>query len=219
MGTVCVKAPVRIILGLFLIASVAAVSTAGQDDTVSALILTTDGRLAEGELMGIDPTIRLDASGLTNYVGPAQAFDISRARIHQITLDFPRLVVETGDRVYVGPFSAFSGISELLVLHQGTKRLSIPTASVRAIALHGTPLHPVPREWLGSAFLVMPLPAARSALKLEGEEMREPFITPTQEPSPEGAVEPEQETPWWLGVLIIVALVALVYVGLGLGGG
>lgn len=214
MGMTCMKVSVRMTLGLFLIASmtVVAMSATSEDDAVSALILTTTGKTLQGKLTGILPTVRLDSSSLTSFVGPVQAFDIPRAKIRQITLDFPRVVVETKDRVFVGPFSAFMGISELLILEQGTESLDLATASVRAIALHGTSLHPVPREWLGSTFLVMSLP---TALEWTGEEIAEEpseLITPPeQEPHAVApAEEPEPETPWWVGVLIIAALVALV---------
>ncbi len=223
MGAGSVKALLTTLLGLILVASLGSASTSGQDGTVSALILTTAGEVADGELIGIDPTIHLDASSLTNYVGPLQAFDIPRSAIRQITLDFPRMVVETDDRVFVGPFSAYSGLSELLFLEHQTKRVAIPTISVRAIALHGYGFHPVSREWLGSTFLVIPLSTARSALTLEGKEApagpSKPVISPeAKKPSSEVPEEPEQETPGWVGLLVIAALIALVYFSLSLGG-
>lgn len=220
MAAVGRKVVVRILLGVFLIASAISVSAVGQDDTVSARILTTAGETVEGALSGILPTVRLDASELTNYVGPVQAFDIPRETIRQITLDFPRVVVETDDRVFVGPYSAYRGISELLVLQQGTGWLSIPTASVRAIALHGYGFHPVAREWLANAFLVMPLSTARSALRRAGEEPAEqPRTSPTTTAQQaEVPTEPEEETAGWLGAVIVIALIALVFLSLNLSG-
>lgn len=220
MAAVGRKVVVRILLGVFLIASAVSMSAVGQDDTVSARILTTAGETVEGALSGILPTIRLDASELTNYVGPVQAFDIPRETIRQITLDFPRVVVETDDRVFVGPYSAYRGISELLVLQQGTGWLSIPTASVRAIALHGYGFHPVAREWLANAFLVMPLSTARSALRLADEEPAEqPRTSPaTTAQQAEVPTEPEEETAGWLGAVIVIALIALVFLSLNLSG-
>lgn len=219
MAAVGRKVVVRILLGVFLIASAISVSVVGQDDTVSARILTTAGETVEGALSGILPTIRLDASELTNYVGPVQAFDIPRETIRQITLDFPRVVVETDDRVFVGPYSAYRGISELLVLQQGTGWLSVPTASVRAIALHGYGFHPVAREWLANAFLVMPLSTARSALRLAGEEPAEqPRTSPATTAQAEVPTEPEEETAGWLGAVIVIALIALVFLSLNLSG-
>jgi hypothetical protein len=202
-----------------LIASAVAVGAAGQDNAVSARILTTTGEIAEGALSGILPTIRLDAGELTNYVGPFQAFDIPRETIRQITLDFPRVVVETEDRVFVGPYSAYRGISELLTLQRGIGWLSVPTASVRAIALHGYGFHPVPREWLVNTFLVMPRSTARSALRLAGEEPAEqPRTSPATTAQTGLATEPEEETAGWLGAVIVIALIVLVVLSLNLSG-
>jgi len=214
MGVVRGKAAMRILLGLFLTTLAVTASVASQDDTVSARVLTIDGRVAQGELSGIASTARLDASSLTNYVGPFQAFNIPRSKIRQIALDFPRMVVETDDRVFVGPFSAFSGISEMLVLHQGTKRIAIPTMSIRAIALHGYPFRPVPREWLGSTFLVMPLSTARASLTAPSEPER-PFVPSTTVEAPEAG---EEEAPAWLPLLIIGALIAFVLFSYSFGG-
>jgi len=217
MGAVGRKAVVRILLGFFLIASAVAVSATGQDDTVSARILTTAGETAEGTLSGILPTIRLDAGELTNYVGPAQAFDIPREAIRQITLDFPRMVVETEDRVFVGPYSAYRGISELLTLQRGTEWLSVPTVSVRAIALHGYGFHPVAREWLANTFLVMPRSTTRSALRLAGEEpVEQPRTSPATTAQAEVPEEPEEETAGWL--VIVIVIIALVFLSLNLSG-
>ena len=219
MAAVGRKAVVRILLVVFLIASAVAVSAAGQDDTVSARILTTAGETTEGALSGILPTVRLDASELTNYVGPFQAFDIPRETIRQITLDFPRMVVETDDQVFVGPYSAYRGISELLVLQRGTGWLSVPTASVRAIALHGYGFHPVAREWLTNTFLVMPLATGRSALRLAGEGPAEqPRTSPATTAQAQVPTEPEEETAGWLGAVIVIALIALVFLSLNLSG-
>ena len=220
MAAVGRKAVVRILLVVFLIASAVAVSAAGQDDTVSARILTTAGETTEGTLSGILPTVRLDASELTNYVGPFQAFDIPRETIRQITLDFPRMVVETDDQVFVGPYSAYRGISELLVLQRGTGWLSVPTASVRAIALHGYGFHPVAREWLTNTFLVMPLATGRSALRLAGEGPAEQprRTSPATTAQAQVPTEPEEETAGWLGAVIVIALIALVFLSLNLSG-
>lgn len=220
MAAVGRKAVVGILLGFFLIASAVVVSAAGQDDAVSARILTTAGETAEGALSGILPTVRLDAGELTNYVGPFQAFDIPRETIRQITLDFPRVVVETEDRVFVGPYSAYRGISELLTLQRGTGWLSVPTASVRAIALHGYGFHPVPREWLANTFLVMPRSTARSALRLAGEEPAEQPRTssPATTAQAEAPTQLEEETAGWLGAVIVIALIALVLLSLNLSG-
>jgi len=220
MAAVGRNAVVATLLAFVLIASAVVLSAAGQNDTVPARILTIAGETTGGSLSGILPTVRLDASALTDYVGPFQAFDIPRETIHQITLDFPRVVVETDDRVFVGPYSAYRGIAERLTLQRGATRLSLPTASLRAIALNGYGFHPVPREWLANAFLVMPLSTTRTALtqsvKVPAEQ---PRPSPATTGQPVTASQPEEETAGWIGTLIVIVLIALVVFSLNLGGG
>jgi hypothetical protein len=80
----------------------------------------------------------------------------------------------------------------------------------------------VPREWLGDRFLTLPKVITVKALKAEESEtlLEEPSeriyweeLYPTLPP------EPAQETSWWLNLLIIAGLAALVYFSLSTSGG
>ncbi|HCP31819.1 TPA: hypothetical protein DIT45_00950 [Candidatus Acetothermia bacterium] len=204
-----------IALSLLLLFSMATVAA-------PALLMTNTGRTAEGSLTGISPVIRLSVPQSVSPFGPPQAFDIPLSTVRQITLDFPRLIVETNERVYLGPFSAFTGILEHLALRTKDETLNFPTASLRAIALHGNPLGPVPRQWLGDEFLTMPEVLTAQALKEKESE------TLLEEPSeriyweelyPTVSPEPTQETSWWLNMLIFAGLAALVYFSLDTSGG
>jgi len=221
MGKLCFRSSLIVLLVLITLL-VISVSLAGGSGGVAALVLDNNGKLAEGSLTGISPVIRLNVPRSVSPFGPPQAFDISLSTVRQITLDFPRLIVETSERVYLGPFSAFSGVSELLSLRKGNETLGFPTTSLRAIALHGNPLGPVPRQWLGDEFLTLPEVITAQALKAEGGEtlLEEPSeriyweeLYPTLPP------EPTQESQWWLNALIFAGLAALVYFSLISNGG
>lgn len=210
MGKLCFRSSLIVLLVLITLL-VISVSLAGGGGGVAALVLDNNGKLAEGSLTGISLVIRLNVPRSVSPFGPPQAFDIPLSTVRQITVDFPRLIVETDKRVYLGPFSAFSGISELLSLRKGNETLEFPTTSLRAIALQGSPLKPVPRLWLGDRFLTQP--EVLTALKAAESE------TLPEEPSeriyweelyPTVSPEPVQETSWWLSLLIIAGLAALV---------
>jgi hypothetical protein len=129
--------------------------------------------------------------------------------------------LETDDRVYIGPFSAFSGISQLLTLTDGNATHSFSMASLRAIALHGEPFHPLPREWVGDGFLSMPGTMMASPVTTNMDSAREDVeeehavvsaqtwndLYPTTQPPL------EETTPWWVGMLIVAGLVGLIYFG------
>jgi hypothetical protein len=138
-----------------LVVSVLSAGLHGETGT-EATVLTTTGQTLQGGLSGLLDTLRLDVRSIAPMVGPDQAFDIPLGLVKQITIDYPRVVIEAGDRVFVGPFAAFQGIPEALSLDQGGEVVSLATAGIRAIALHGTSLHEVPREWLGDQFLTRP---------------------------------------------------------------
>lgn len=223
MGKLCFRSSLIVLLVLITLL-VISVSLAGGGGGVAALVLDNNGKLAEGSLTGISPVIRLNVPRSVSPFGPPQAFDIPLSTVRQITLDFPRLIVETNERVYLGPFSAFSGVSELLLLRirKGDETLRFPTTSLRAIALHGNPLGPVPREWLGDGFLTLPEVITAQAFKAEVSE------TLPEEPSeriyweelyPTLPPEPTQESQWWLNALIFAGLAALVYFSLSSNGG
>jgi len=182
-----------------------------------ALLMTNTGKTAEGSLAGISPVIRLSVPHSASWFGPPPVFDIPLSTVRQITVDFPRLIVETNERVYLGPFSAFTGILEHLALRTKDETLNFPIASLRAIALHGNPLGSVPREWLGNEFLLKPEVLTAQALQAEESE------TLPEEPSeriyweelyPTLPPESTQETSWLLNMLIVAGLAALLYFSL-----
>lgn len=190
-----------------------------------AVVLTSTGHVIEGSVSGLAAVIRLTASESVTFIGYGGQIDIPLEAIRQITLDFPRVVIETDTRVVVGPFSAFHGIDELLRIQRGGDLYDLPTASARAIALHGGPLRPVPREWLGSGYLDMPEIVAatrlgplsssdRSAVPDDAEADFTPIwndFTPTVPPAETA------ETPWWVGLLAVAALIVVVYLLMGQG--
>jgi len=184
---------------------------------VPAVILTNLGQVAEGSLTGIAPVIRLQKTDGITSIGPGPQFDVPLSSIRQITLDFPRIVIETEDRTLVGPFSSFSGISEALQLDRpGEATVTIPTASLRAIALNGHALHAVPRVWLGNGHLSMPEIAGASPFVTA--ECVECTVSPPRTAangdttpiwnglSPEYVPEEESGLPWWVGLLGLAAL-------------
>ena len=182
-------------------------------------VLTSTGTKLVGSLSGISPMIRLAVPTDIMFIGPRQAFDIPLAKVRQITLDFPRVVVETKDRVYVGPFADFRGIPEELSIRERSIDHSFYTASLRAIALHGETIHPVPREWLVNEFLSLPITIAVPPAQKESETAV--ATTPTEK-TPQTwsdlypttpAPKEEQETPLWISLLVAVAVVGLIYFG------
>ena len=187
-----------------------------------AVFMTTTGETAQGNLTGISSIIRLSVPPPVTYIGPAQAFDIDLSTIRQILIDFPRVVVETGDRVYIGPFSAFSGISQLLTLTDWKTKHSFFTASLRAIALHGEPFRPLPREWMGDGFLSMPGVITASPVSMNMDSVRgrveEEYAVAAEQTwndlYPTTPPPSEEAMPWWVGMLIVAGLVGLVYFGL-----
>ena len=188
-------------------------------DAVPAVILTNRGQVAEGSISGIAPVIRLLATDGVTSVGPGPQFDVPLSSIRQITLDFPRVVVETDDRTLIGPYSSFRGISEALQFDRtGEPSVTIPVSSLRAIALNGHSLRPVPRVWLGDGHLSMPEIAG--AAPFVAAECVDCTISPARpdvdadltpiwnELTPQYVPE-EPETPWWVGLLGIAALIAI----------
>jgi len=102
-------------------------------------------------LSGLAPILRL--ADPTPKVGPAMQFDVPIPSIQQLWVDFPRIVIETADRVLVGPYSAFTGIAELLRVEAGSDLVQIPFTAIRQIAFDGNAFRPLPREWLGWQWL------------------------------------------------------------------
>lgn len=192
---------------------------------IDAIVLTTNGQWIQGSVSGLAPAIRLAEPESITFVVPDAEYDIALADIRQITLDFPRVVIEAGDRVLVGPYSAFRGIDEVLRIDRERDAVELPTPSIRAIALHGNALHAVPREWLGDGFLDRPEILAATPLTVvqaaasETEtfpilgQSEEPDLTPVWNGA--APVMPPTETgseiPWWVGLLAVAALVVIIY--------
>jgi hypothetical protein len=192
---------------------------------VPAIVLTNTGERAEGALIGLAPTLRLQRPFDVPFVGPDMQFDVPLSSILQITLDFPRVIIETAARTLIGPFSAISGLPEVLNLDlggSGTREFA--TAALRAIALNGSGLRSVPREWMGSGFLTEPEVTVSSAITdaacgdcaittstISGTDAGDTPIWNTITPSfqPE---EPASAIPWWVGLLGVAGLVGLFYI-------
>lgn len=194
-----------------------------------ATVLTNLGRVADGMLTGLAPVISLRVPAEVSIVGPLQQFDIPLASIRQISLDFPRLVIETDTSVIIGPFSAFGGINEILTLTTEAASIDIPLTSIRAIGLHGGGLRALPRVWMGDHFLsarFRPLvPGEYPGMMLPVTGNVQEAIPVAEDPgqaddsrliwntiTPGVAVqEPDNGLPWWLGLVGVAALMALFY--------
>lgn len=185
-------------------------------------LLTNLGGVANGSLMGIDPIISLRAPDEVTVIGPMQQYDLPLSSIRQISCDFPRLVIETETGVIMGPYSAFSGIHDLLklTLDSGSSVIEIPVTSVRAIAFHGRSLRPVPREWLGDHFLSEPEIMAAKPLLDAGCDDCSVTVPATASAdttpiwntiTPDVSPEETSEFPWWLGMIGVAALIVLFY--------
>ena len=198
---------------------------------IDATVLTTNGHWIQGSVSGLAPVIRLAEPEAITFVVPDAEYDIALADIRQITLDFPRVVVETADRVLIGPYSAFRGIEEALRIDLDRDAIELPTASIRAIALHGSALRPVPREWLGDGFLDRPEILAATPLSVLPEadsisetipvlgQAGEPDLTPVWNGAAPGIPPTQSESaiPWWVGLLAVAALIVIIYFVTGQG--
>ena len=210
-----------------LIAAAVLLGCAASLAATEAKVLTNLGGIAEGTLTGLDPVIQLRTPNEVRVIGPMQQYDIPLTSILQLSFDFPRVVIETDTGVVIGPYSAFLGIAEKLWITTDRGTFPILVTSVRAIALHGRALQPVPREWMGDRFLSEPEILAAAPLQVEPCEncaVTTPTTPPTSTTSsessvvwnsitPEAAVEePSTELPWWIGVLALGALVIVLYI-------
>ena len=187
-----------------------------------ATVLTNLGGVADGTLTGLAPMIHLRAVDEVTVIGPMQQYSIPLSSIRQISFDFPRLVIETETGVVIGPYSAFSGINELLILatDSGRRLIEIPVTSLRAISLHGSSLRAVPREWMGDHFLSTPEIVSASPLLIEDCNdctITIPVSSTDDSPliwntiTPELPTEESGELPWWLGLLAVGAMVIVFY--------
>ncbi len=211
------KKSLYILLFLMISSICAGLTVSGQ-----GLLLTTTGREYSGGISGIDAVVRLD---IVPAAGPVRVFDIPRSSIRQITIDFPRLIVETSDKVYIGPFSSFTGIGEIVSVHEGGREISIPLAGLRAIALNGNTFRPVPREWLGDRFLTTPRMIITGSPPAQQEEAstttaQGEHLINWNEINPAPVVPPTESTgtPWWMGLLVVAGLAGLIYLSLAAAG-
>jgi len=207
--------------GLFL--------TAG---AIPAVVLTNTGQVADGSLSGLGPILRLVRPTERPLVGPDVQFDVPLSSILQITLDFPRVIIETATRTLIGPFSAILGIPEMLKLDRnGAGSYDLPTTSLRAIALNGASLRRVPREWTVSEFLTRPEVVAASPLTDGAICETCSIATPPTGQFPGGdapiwntitpVLPPETdrgELPWWVGLLGVAGVMAVLYLMTASGG-
>ena len=178
-------------------------------------LLTTTGQVIRGSISGLSASIRLTEPDEISTLQPVTARDIDLADILQITIDYPRIAIETSDNVFVGPYSAFSGIGESLRVDTGIAASEVPTSGVRAVALAGHSLRQPPRVWLGDGYLTMPLlrvsggvveSAASEAV--EDEPTFDPIVWNSFTPTEPVAAD-EGTIPWWVGLLVVVGIVAL----------
>ncbi|MCX6093569.1 MAG: hypothetical protein NTY63_01935 [Candidatus Bipolaricaulota bacterium] len=203
---------------LWLFVSLLVLAAALPVGAVPALVRTNAGEVLQGGLSGLAPVLRLvDPCPL---VGPAAQYDIPLSSILQIFVDFPRVVVETEDRVYIGPYSTFSGIDQELRLDEHGAGTGIFATTLSAIALNGQPFRALPREWTGRGFLVLekasqpaktasaaaaaPAPAIAQAGTTTEEELIWGELTPTEPP-----VEETAGLPWWVGLIAVGLIVGL----------
>lgn len=204
-----------------LLAGAIVLGIAAAGCAVEAVILTNVGQIAAGQLTGIAPAVRLLMTDGVRSIGPGLQFNVPLSSIRQITLDFPRIAIETEDRTMIGPFSSFSGIPEALQLNRtGEPSVTIPISSLRAIALNGHSLRPAPRVWLGDGYLSMPeISRASPFVATECDDCTitvpradDADLTPIWNGlSPEYVPEESPALPWWVGLLGVAALVLVAF--------
>ncbi len=206
--------------GILLCAVLAGTAVTGT--AADTTILTNLGNIADGVISGLAPVIQLRSPDEVTVIGPMQQYDIPLSSIRQISVDFPRLVIETLTGVVIGPYSAFRGIDEELTLSVGGKSVKIPITALRALALGGRSLQPVPREWMGDHFLSAPEILAAAPLIIDAAcddcDMTIPVTSSGDETpiwntiTPDVVMDDEPAAfPWWLGLLGAAALVALFF--------
>ncbi len=222
-------------LGLALLLGGVAAASIGIG-AVPAGLLTHLGEYVEGTLTGLGPTLRLMETDGVRSIGAGPHGEIPLSSIRQITVDFPRVVVETVSRTWIGPYSAFRGLPEEVQLRRaGASTVTFPIAGLRAITLHGDALRPVPRVWLGGGHLSMPEIAAASTVDADGCEdcaitrPRASTVAPSPEDrdetplwdalTPQVAPQESEELPWWVGLLGVAGLIAVAFLLTSTGGG
>ena len=194
-----------------------------QESAIPVQILTNNGDLVEGKLTNLASIIRLNVTAPATNVGPAQALDILTSTISQITVNFPKIVIETPSRTYVGPFSAFAGIPEVLTIEQQETIQNLEIAGLRAIALRGVSMHEPPPGLLGMELFPRTETGLSSQLaKAREEESSLALAQPIQQIFPRAWGEeisqttteiPEDRTSW-LFLLAVTSIASLFFLTL-----
>lgn len=221
---------------LLVLALAASLAPSAGAQTVS--VMTNSGDVLHGTLSGLAPILRLDDP--TPSVGPGVQFAVPLSSVQQIWVDFPRVVIETTEQVLVGPFSAFSGMSQLLKIQERGELTQIPFTAIRQIAFNDLGFWSLPREWLGQQWLVQRVYVAGketaatigATSSAATQVVSAPAIVTTtpilSEPEDDivwnGAVPaevaaspaPSGELPWWwllIGVALLFGLFILIPTG------
>jgi len=210
-------------LGMLVCMVLFSVVGIAQENAIAVQVLTNNGDLIEGKLTNLASTIRLNVIPPAVSVGPARALDILTSTISQITVNFPKIVIETPSRTYVGPFSAFAGIPELLTIEQQETIQNLKIAGLRAIALRGVSMHEPPAGLLGMELFPRTETGLSSQLaKAKEEESSLALAQPIQEIFPRAWGEeicqtrtekPEEKTPW-LFFLAVTSIASLFFLTL-----
>ena len=226
-----VKATRQVMAGLLVAGVLMGLSLASSATTVS--LKTNHGDVLQGTLSGLAAVLRLEDP--TPPVGPAAQFDIPVSSIQQIWVNFPRVVIETVDHVIIGPFSAFSGIDQMLRIEQLSSVTEIPFTAVRQIAFEDEGFRPLPREWLGRDWLNQRLYVVEKTAAISTSSgtasaalETEPVVTDTSTESetasdvvwngaapvaPAATTPASGELPWWVllvGVAVLIAAFFLI---------
>jgi len=208
-------------LGILVSMLLFSVSGVAQENAIPVQILTNNGDLIDGKLTNLASTIRLNVTAPAVSVGPARALDILALTISQITVNFPKVVIETPSRTYVGPFSAFTGIPELLIIEQQETTQNLKIAGLRAIALRGVSIHEPPAGLLGMELFPRTAMSLSSQLAKEEESSIE-LAQPIQQIFPRawgkeicqtGTEKPEEKTSW-LFFLAVTSIASLFFLTL-----
>jgi len=191
---------------------------------VPATLLTNVGERVTGSLAGLEAVLRVLRPDGIPTAGPDNVFDVTIPSIQRIFVDFPRVVIEADDGVLLGPFSATTGVSEELRMTPSgaSTAYSVPFASVGQIALNGHGLgSTAPRIWLGDRFLTLPdscLHVGNGSSETLAAPVTSSSGSATAWTSLDGTVpasSTESGIPWWIGLLGVAALIALVYFNSG----
>ncbi len=211
----------RIVVALFIVLVVGISVGVG---ATTAAIKTNGGDVLQGTLSGLAQVLRLEDP--MPPVGPAAQFDIPLDTIQQVWVDFPRVVIETVDRVLVGPFSAFAGIAQLLRIDSLGTSAEIPFAAIQQIAFNGEGFRPLPREWLGQNWLNQRLyvakktaAAASSVEQMESTASEAVASTGEDEIIWNGAAATPETTPaassgelpWWVLLVGLAVLIGVFF--------